>query len=212
MSIIASYLVTKYKGVYRLKAPINQKTNQFLRDYNGNFSENDVYIDCSKGVMVFHYGKNILEAYIPTIGRGRNMVKNIKEEYGEDIIFNIIESDSEVTFRFKSDDMDKLEKYLKPKTSGASISPFSTKNLPKTDYNIPENDLLAYKSIVEKIDKNRILELTHSTQNYLKSLANKKNTWEDIKADMTLKGLKGKEYIHSINKWSEYIEYLNNNL
>ena len=33
-----------------------------------------------------------------------------------------------------------------------------------------------------------------------------------IKADMALKGLKGKEYIHSIGKWNDYIKYLEENL
>lgn len=104
--------------------------------------------------------------------------------------------------------MEQLEKYLKPKTNGANISPFSTKNLPKTKYNIPDEDLVIYKNIVEKLDKNRIIELTHISNNYLQSLVCKKNTWEDIKADMALKGLKGKDYIHSIGKWNDYIKYL----
>lgn len=69
-----------------------------------------------------------------------------------------------------------------------------------------------YKNIVLKIPREHILELTHMTNNYLKSLTNKTNTWEDIKADMQLKGLKGKEYIHSIGKWNEYISYLENNI
>ena len=29
---------------------------------------------------------------------------------------------------------------------------------------------------------------------------------------MKLKGLKGKEYIHSIGKWDKYISYLNKNI
>ena len=38
------------------------------------------------------------------------------------------------------------------------------------------------------------------------------NKWEDIKADMIAKGLKGKEYIHSIGKWNDYIDYLRKEL
>ena len=52
----------------------------------------------------------------------------------------------------------------------------------------------------------------HFRNNFLKSLANKKNKWENIKADMALKGLNGKNYIHSIGKWGEYIKYLNKSL
>ena len=111
-------------------------------------------------------------------------------------------------FRFNAKDIERLELYLKPKTNGADISPFSSKNLPKTKYNIPDEDLVTYKNIIQKLGKNRIIELTHISNNYLQSLVCKKNTWEDIKADMTLKGLKGKDYIHSIGKWNEYIKYI----
>ena len=58
----------------------------------------------------------------------------------------------------------------------------------------------------------RILALTHSTNNFIKSLVTKKNTYENIKADMKLKGLKNKEYIHSIGEWSKYIKYLEKEL
>ena len=104
--------------------------------------------------------------------------------------------------------MEHLAVYLKPKTNGADRSPFSTKNLPKTKYKIPDEDFVSYKNIVSKIPREHIIELTHITNNYLKSLITKNHTWENIKSDMVLKGLKGKEYIHSIGKWDEYIEYL----
>lgn len=104
--------------------------------------------------------------------------------------------------------MESLEKYLKPKTNGSSISPFSSRNLPKTNYKIPNEEFVMYKNIVSKIPKERILDITHKTNDFLKSLATKKNKWEDIKADMIAKGLKAKEYIHSIGKWNDYIEYL----
>lgn len=102
---------------------------------------------------------------------------------------------------------------LKPKTSGANISPFSTRNLPKNkSYKIPNDEFELYKNIVVKIPIERILILTHSTNSYIKSLITKKNTWEEIKADMSMRGLKGKEYIHFIGKWDEYIKYLSNNI
>lgn len=48
------------------------------------------------------------------------------------------------------------------------------------------------------------------TRSFLKSLVTKKNTWEDIKSDMAIKGLSGKNYIHSIGLWNNYIDYLAN--
>ena len=204
----------RYKGKYRLKTPIDLSKNTFPREYTGQFADNDVYIDCHNKIQIFYFGKSILEAYVPSIGRGHNIIKAIKEAFhGEDIIFNIEESDSEILFKFHAKYMEQLEPYLKPKTSGANISPFSSKNLPRNkDFKIPDEDLIIYKEIVKKIGKNRVIELTHMTNNYLKSLVNKRNKWDNIKSDMALKGLKGKEYIYSINKWNEYIKYLQKEL
>ena len=101
---------------------------------------------------------------------------------------------------------------LKPKTNGANISPFSSRNLPKSEYKIPDEDFNAYKNIVAKIPRERILSLTHMTVDFIKSLSTKNNKYDDIKADMALKGLKGKEYIHSIGKWNDYINYINKHL
>ena len=162
---------------------------------------------------MFYYGRNLLQAYIPSLGRGHNIVKYINENFGEDIIFDIEETDSEILFKFNTKYADNIIPLLKPKTSGANISPFSSKNLPKNkDYKIPDEEFVTYKNIVAKIPQERILTITHTTNKFIKSLVTKKNTWEDIKADMALKGLKGKEYIHSIGKWNDYISYLKENI
>ena len=63
-----------------------------------------------------------------------------------------------------------------------------------------------------KIPPERILTITHTTNNFLKSLATKRNPIENIKADMKLKGLKGKEYIHSIGRWEDYLSFLTKEL
>ena len=222
---------------------------------NGTLEDVDVYIDCQKGVRIYYFGHSTLEAYIPSLQQGRNILRFIYRDYlnksntettfkeydvekdgkqvhvvkeninilnkelydkeiaDNSIVFHIEESDSEVLFRFNVKHMENFEKYFKPKTSGANISPFSSKNLPKNKaYKIPDETLIAYKEILAKIPPEHILALTHSTNNYLKSLATKKNTWEDIKADMKLKGLKAKEYIHSIGEWDNYINYLKEEL
>lgn len=206
-----SYLINKFKGVYRLKTPYDLNTNDFPRKLNGNLEDNDCYIDCQFGNKIFHYGGSILQAYIPSIGRGHNII-NIINEINSNIIFDIQENDSEILFKFKYINSDKIIPLLKPKISGAGISPFSSKNLPKSNYKIPDKDFNTYKEIVAKIPQECILTLTHSTNNFIKSLATKKNPIENIKADMRKKCLRGKEYIHFIGKWNEYIKYLNNNL
>lgn len=109
--------------------------------------------------------------------------------------------------------MDVLENYLKPKTCGANISPFSSKNLPKNkSYTIPDADLMQYKAIIKNIDQTRILEISHITNSFLKNITEHNSTWKDIKSDMTAKGLHGKKYIHSLGIWNEYIKYLTKEL
>lgn len=213
VKFIANYLLSHYKGKYRILCDYDTRTNQFPRKLDGAYEDIDCYISCLHKVRVFSFGNGILQAYIPSIGRGRNYVKAIQSELGNNIIFDIKESDEEVLFKFNAKHMNDLEKYLKPKTSGSSISPFSSKNLPRNkEYKIPDEASLEYKEIVQKLGKKRIIELTHMTNNFLKSMTTKKNTWDMIKADMALKGLKGKEYIHSIGQWDKYVKYLQVNI
>lgn len=210
---MANYLILHYKGKYRIKCDYDENTHQFSRKLDGTYEDIDCYISCYNNIRIFYYGKSILEVYIPSKLRGNNIIKSISESLGDDIIFDISSSDSEIMFKFKAKYIEILEPYLKPKTSGASISPFSSKNLPKNkDYKIPDEDLSKYKSIVQKIGQKRIIELTHMTNNYLKSLVNKNKKWVDIKTDMALKGLSGKNYIHSIGEWDNYIKYILRNI
>lgn len=194
--------------------PYDKQINQYPKKLNDTNEEIDVYISCYNKVQIFYYGKSILEAYIPSLIRGRNMLKAVNE-LDKNIIIDFYETDSEVGFRFHSKYMNQLENILKPKTSGASISPFSSKNLPKNKhYTIPDEQLQEYKNIVSKIPQERILSITHTTNKYLKSLTGKKLKWEEMKADMALKGLKGKEYIHSrgTDTWNKYLKFLKTNL
>lgn len=204
-----NYLISHYKGKYRIKCEYDKASNQFPRKLDGTYEDIDCYIDCYNNIKIFYFGKSTLETYIPSKGRGHNIIKAIEDELGEEIIYNKEENDSEVMFHFKAKDLDKLVKFLKPKTNGSNISPFSLKNLPKNkEYTIPDKDLMLYKNIIKNIGKNQIITLSHITNSYLKTLVTKRNTWENIKADMALKCLSGKNYIHSIGKWKEYIDYL----
>jgi hypothetical protein len=207
-----AYLYDKFKGIYRLKVPIDSHTNDYCRKLNGTYEDVDMYIDCQFGNKVFHFGNSTLQAYIPSLIRGHNIVKTIQQS-NPSIIFDISETDSEVLFKFKYINSDKIIPFLKPKTSGSSISPFSTKNLPKkSGFKIPDDKLKAYKEIVANIPPNKRLSIGIITNSFIKTLITKKNTWENIKADMRLKCVKGKEYIYIIDKWDEYLKYLNDKI
>lgn len=241
-----AFLTDKFKGIYRIRTEYDSFTNQFPRDLNGNFSDYDLFIDCNNGIRVFYFGyRGTLEAYIPSLGRGRNIIKAIysdfikpieeskyltvverekdgevittnsfdyeslyKDEELNKLIHTIIETDEEVTFKFKWDLMEKFETYLKPKTSAANRSPFSSKNLPKCEYVIPEEDIKKYKEVTSNVPKEDSLKLGHITNDYIKTLATKKHKMEDIKAEMKKKCLRSKEYIHSIGHWTSYLTFL----
>ena len=65
---------------------------------------------------------------------------------------------------------------------------------------------------ISDVPKDKLLSICHTSNNFIKTLATKQNPKENIKADMKLKCLKGKEYIHSIGQWDNYINYLSKEL
>ena len=191
--INTSYLTDKFKNQYRIKVPYNLTTNDFTRKLNGNLEDTDCFIDCQYGNKIFHYGRDVLQAYIPSLGRGHNILKAISE-IDPSIIFDIEETDAEILFKFKYSNSDKIIPLLKPKTSGAGISPFSSKNLPRNKgYKIPDEELQSYKDILANIPENERLSIGIITNNFIKTFATKRNPIEKIKADIKIKGMKGKE-------------------
>lgn len=73
------YLTTKYKGKYRLKCEVDKVTNDFPKTLKDTYEDADVYIDCSFGNKIFYYGKGILQSYIPSLQRGRNIIRMRKK-------------------------------------------------------------------------------------------------------------------------------------
>lgn len=232
---MAKYLM-KYKGRYRIKPHLDLELNDFPRDEHGviESSYDDIYIKCDKGAEIYHYGGSILVCYVPSIGRGHNILIAIAKELnlidlddkGRDYktlysileqdktIFNITENDEEIEFKFHAKDIDLVANHLKASTYGADISPFSTRNLSKTPYVIPAEDLNEYDKITNHIPKEEVLKIGQCTKSFLRDILSKDKLYRtiSIQADMRKKGLKAKQYIHSIGKWDEYLKYLENNL
>lgn len=206
-----SYIIDKFKGRYRILAPIDESTMDFPRNLKGGYEDIDCYISCQNKIKVTYYGNKILQAYIPSISRGNNILKAIGK-IDPTLIFDVRKTDEEVIFKFKYVDSEVILPLLKPRIIGAGISPFSSKNMPKNDYKIPDENLNEYKVKVTAIPPEKILTLSHITNNFIKSLATKKYPYEKIKADMKLKCLKGKEYIHLIGQWESFMNYLEKEL
>lgn len=209
---MSGYLVNHYKSKYRILPVIDQATNDFCRDHKGKIDENNVYIACYNDVRIWHYGGSKLIAYVPNVQRGRNFIKKLKR-LGVDV-FDCDESDEEVTFKFKASDMDVAAQILKPKTSGAKISPFSSKNLPKAQVDIPENELSRYKSLVSKLDNPLVIKMFNDS--FLNDVLAKRlrppkkrkpfDYRQDIKSMMLTHDVKG--YIYKKGLFEDYLDYL----
>ena len=78
---MANYLM-KYKGTYRIKPNLDLEYNDVPRDENGciDSSYDDIYIKCANGAQIYHYGRSTLCGYVPSIGRGHNILIGIAKE------------------------------------------------------------------------------------------------------------------------------------
>ena len=198
----------KYVGTYRVKAEIDQRTNDFCRNDKGELENNqDIYIKCAKGIRIYHYGGSTLLAYIPSKGRGRNIIKN---ESIKDFIFDIEETDSEVLFKFKDKHMEEIASVLQPQVSGASMSPFSSKNLPKKKCILTNAQIEEYKKIISIVPQDDKLKVSHINNIFLSEILCKKHhiSAQNAKAEMKKELLKLLDYISFKGMWNEYINYL----
>lgn len=206
---MSRYLQDKFVGTYRVLAEYDQLTNDYVRNELGLIdpSFDDLYIPCSGGGRINYVGKGVLQYYTQKLRKGKLILDRIKTEKSEllNLVFDITETDSEFAFSFKANNLYQLERYLRPKTSGARISPFSVKNLPKNRYVIPKSDLSSYQTIISRYytDDNGIMlfRIANHTQSFLKTIPK----YTELQKKY---GLKGKQFIHKIGLWDQYLNYL----
>lgn len=212
--------IMRYKGRYRLKCEIDQNTGDFPRREDGSIEDIDVYVSCQHDNRIYCYGhinntKPVwLLAYIPSIKRGRNILEALKEKDVE--LVDISENDKEVEFKFKAADIEIVAELMKAKTSGCNISPFSIKNLPKSDVEIPTEEIARYKEITSVIPKTDLLLISRLTNEFLENVLQKdiRRTTQNKKYDYRsdIKKVKMarqvKEFIWTKNYWNKYLDYL----
>ena len=216
----------KYKGKYRLLSPIDTETNDFPRTPSGDVEEDlEIYITCQHGSKIYAYGTDghkemQLAAYVPSLGRGRNVRKAMDKEKIEYYAYD--ETDEEVRFIFSSNDIEKVARLLKAKISGANISPMSKRNLPKNNnVIIPDDDMAMYRNATSSINSSNMAKLKSINKSFMDDVLAKRLKENprarkpfDYKADMRKLMLAGKtkEYIWVKGLWKEYVDYLNDNL
>lgn len=220
---MAHYLM-RYKGTYRILPVLDEIYHDIPRDAQGNIQHEDVelYISCQNGNKITEYGKNssnrmMLTAYIPSIGRGRNVRKALD---AKNIPYtNYMESDEEVWFRFEAKYIDTVAELLKVKTMGADISPFSSKNLPKADIEIPTEEIERYKSVVAEVQKEDLLIIHRFTTSFLTDILEKKykriegkDFYHSVDMKKMMMARMAKEYIFTKNLWEDYLNYMQNKI
>lgn len=240
------YLTRKFKGKFRVRAEYDHDTGDFFRDSEGNLEESfcDFYINGKNGIKIVHGHRDVLGCYIPSKARGMNILRqiysdnidkkvpnNAKEKYLDTICKALVDNkvlvscevlDFEAVFEFKAAMIDYIDSLVGLETKGSNIPPFSTKNLPKTKYTIPEDDLKLYDDAIKHLpkkevvvkDKTRVmvdgLLIKNLNLEFDKVITKSQPKGFDINADRKLKGLNGKNYIHSFGPemWNKYCEFL----
>lgn len=212
---MANYLVSHYKGVYRILPDLTYDSTDFARNMDGSIDEDAVYIKCKNNCKVYAYGNGVLTAYIPTLIRGHNMLKAMKKDGIE--IVDSDESSEEVIIRFKAKDIEYMADLMGFSSYGASTSPYSPKNIPKNkEAKIPDEDMQRYKDVVSKVDKKDVLRIRNWNTNFLEKVLQKKirkvtkDKKYSYKEDMKSLNMsrQAKEFIYVKEMWNDYLDYL----
>ena len=217
-----NYLVSHYKGKYRVKAHYDLDTNDFIRDAEGELDDSfgDFYLSGRSGIEIHHGVGSELACYVPKLQLGNNVLKSYYEvmigKRGKKSIDKIVEElkesgyvndvdilSIEVFFTFDAKYLDDLAPIIKLKTSGATISPFSVKNLPRKPYTIPKKDMDMYKEAKGELTG---LQISRIQDAYIREKCDK-----DFKTKMKKEMLKANQYIHKLGLWEDYCGYIKEN-
>lgn len=206
----------KYVGKYRVMAEYDVLTEDFPRDENGKIDESfeDLYIPCSKGKSkIMHtYRDGVLVWYTEKLITARNVKKELESKRNK-IWFEYEETEAEALIYFNAKDIDEFAKLVNPKTNGASIKPFSDKNLPKPAYVIPDKDIKKLDNLTKDLDKEKkMLVMRKLVSNFDDEIIKKKGKKFNLTEDRKSSRLKPKVYIHSIGMWDDFIKYVKKNL
>ena len=211
-------------------AEYDLNTNDFPRDENGmiDSSFDDLYIKCRQKRKIYYIGKGkdkngkmirIMEAYVPKKSQGKSILFRLQNTDKITILSERF-TDEECTFRFNLSDLDAVCEAMQAQKNRINedgeynwISPFSKKNLPKTKYIIPENDMKIYKEVISNIPPDQSYILIKLTRDFIKKyIVTKKFTTQNVNVEQRRMMLSGKNYIHAKGLWSRYINYLKKNI
>lgn len=201
----------KYVGTYRVVAEYDQELGDFPRNETGGVdpSFDDLYIPCKKGVIRHTYKPKVLVWMCDSLGKGRNVKKEIDAKYGAKFPYTYEETSEEVLIYFEDDYIRKIATIVTPKTSGKDIKPYSNRNLPKALYEIPKEDAEKLERLVHHMDHVEKMQfLKKCIKDFDKAILKEKGKKFDITKDRKEVKLRPKTYIHYLGMWNQFIEFV----
>ena len=205
----------KYIGKYRVRAPLDEDTQNFPLTEDGFLdpSFDDLYIRCKRGGRIVHSyrrltGDAILAWYYEGAKKGNRVVAEIREKYSEKELWLEVDDEcgSDFLMYFKDSDFSKIAPFLKPETYGASIRPYSKKNVPKAN-NIPEEDLERLRAITNKLGTRKMIFIKQCVEEFDDLIPVNKGKKYNPTRERAKSGLRGKEFIYAIGLWEEFLQF-----
>ena len=170
------------------------------------------------------YEDNISENLPKETSQTRTYFEKLTKQLVENgILISAEILDYEVYFEFSADKIDYIAKLVGAKTNGAKMSPFSPKNLPREPYKIPDKDMKLYKAATKNFPTKTVevhgkprtmidgILIQSLTKKFDEVIIKSQPKGFNVVKDRKKKCLKGKEYIHSMDLWNEYCEFLKEN-
>ena len=203
----------KYVGKYRVLTYYDLIDNTFPKDE----SFEDFYIPCKRNCVIKHTyeGNDILAlCFYDGISTAKKVLSELKM-LGVEVESDIESGNRDAIILFNDKDMKIVASVVKPKTSGKTINPLSKRNLPKSKiagaYKIPQEDLDKLNKKVEHLSQTDKMQFFRScNKEYIEKISKKDKC--DYNTQMKNDGLNARQFIHSIDKWDDYLKFVNNKL
>ena len=124
--------IMKWHGKYRILAHVDQRTNDFPRNEDGEVDESydDLYIPCKGKNEIHSAGAKMMSAILNSSRKAVSMLEFAKKSKVKVVDYDLL--DGEAIVIFNSDDMKFFADYLGAETKGARLDPYNLKNNKKS--------------------------------------------------------------------------------
>jgi len=164
------------------------------------------YSEVCKGKILATYIPDTLVWYTDSLGQGRNLQREIDSKYKGKMEYKYEETDGDVLIYFNEADIKKIASLVNPRTNGAGIKPFSSVNLPKSKFSIPEEKSAKFSDIYKDLAKEEKMRFAKDVLKAYDVVIEKKKgkTILDARKES---GLTPKEYIYKLGLWNDFVKF-----